>query len=24
MQKDGTITAVSVKWFGRDISVIGN
>ena len=24
MQKDGTVTAVSVKWFGRDISVIGN
>ena len=23
MQKDGTVTAVSEKWFGRDISVIG-
>jgi polar amino acid transport system substrate-binding protein len=23
MQKDGTATAVSLKWFGRDISVIG-
>ncbi|MCI1208815.1 MAG: amino acid ABC transporter substrate-binding protein [Treponema sp.] len=23
MQKDGTVTAVSRKWFGRDISVIG-
>ncbi|HAH61231.1 MAG TPA: amino acid ABC transporter substrate-binding protein [Treponema sp.] len=23
MQKDGTVTAVSIKWFGRDISVIG-
>ncbi|MCK9170573.1 MAG: amino acid ABC transporter substrate-binding protein [Treponema sp.] len=23
MQKDGTVTAISVKWFGRDISVIG-
>ena len=23
MQNDGTATAVSVKWFGRDISVIG-
>jgi polar amino acid transport system substrate-binding protein len=23
MQADGTVTAVSVKWFGRDISVIG-
>lgn len=23
MQRDGTVTAVSVKWFGRDISVIG-
>jgi polar amino acid transport system substrate-binding protein len=22
MQKDGTVTAVSLKWFGRDISVI--
>ncbi|MFA6856562.1 MAG: amino acid ABC transporter substrate-binding protein [Treponema sp.] len=23
MQKDGTVTAISMKWFGRDISVIG-
>ena len=23
MQNDGTITAISEKWFGRDISVIG-
>jgi len=23
MQKDGTVTAVSIKWFGRDLSVIG-
>ncbi|QTQ14374.1 amino acid ABC transporter substrate-binding protein [Treponema parvum] len=23
MQKDGTVTAISVKWFGKDISVIG-
>ncbi|MBQ9494631.1 MAG: amino acid ABC transporter substrate-binding protein [Treponema sp.] len=23
MQADGTVTAISVKWFGRDISVIG-
>ena len=23
MQRDGTVTAVSEKWFGRDISVIG-
>jgi len=23
MKKDGTVTAVSEKWFGRDISVIG-
>ena len=23
MQKDGTATAISVKWFGQDISVIG-
>lgn len=23
MQKDGTVTAISTKWFGKDISVIG-
>ena len=23
MQKDGTVTAISMKWFGTDISVIG-
>ena len=24
MHRDGTVTAISVKWFGRDISVIGD
>jgi hypothetical protein len=23
MQADGTVTAISVKWFGTDLSVIG-
>ena len=23
MQKDGTVTAISTKWFGKDVSVIG-